>query len=102
MTNFEKSILTLGLLIAIAMGTTAFLQFSEYKIKQETYVTSLSQSYDQNVEACREAVNKANEKASEEEKKKTVKTTCIDSINGKSREATLLKDWGYSNLLKTQ
>lgn len=102
MTTYEKTIVSIGVLIVVVLGVSTLQNIKEYKIKEETYISSLQQAYDSNVEACREAVNKANETASDEDKKKAVKTTCIDSINSKSREANLLKDRGYFSLLKNE
>jgi len=90
----------LACVFVIAYVTSVAFSVSEYIIKRQTYVSTLQQTYDQNVEACREAVNKANEQATEAQKKSAVKTTCIDKINSDSREAKLLKSWGSSELLR--
>ncbi|MDO8507622.1 MAG: hypothetical protein Q7S53_03565 [bacterium] len=102
MKKSEKFLVVVGVLFVVAFTFSAVLNYLDYKLKKEGYITTLFQTYTSNVEACREAVNKANEKASDQEKKDAVKKTCIDEINNNSREAKLLKNWGQSSLLSKE
>ncbi len=66
----------------------------ELKIKEETYISSLLDQYNRDIQGCTSAVRERNKEATEED----IKKSCIEPIN-KSRTAELLKSWGYSDLL---
>lgn len=73
----------------------------ESRIKHETYISSLYDSYTRNLEECRSSVLKSVESQPQDIKDKAVRESCITPIN-QSRNAQLLKEWGYESLLSNK
>ena len=61
----------------------------ELQIKEETYISTLLDQYNRDLQGCFAAVEKS---------KTLTRNQCIESIN-KSRVGNLIKSWGYSDLL---
>jgi len=61
----------------------------ELQIKEETYISTLLDQYNRDLQSCFSAAEKS---------KTLTRDKCIENINN-SRVANLLKNWGYSDLL---
>lgn len=61
----------------------------ELQIKEETYISTLLDQYNRDLQSCFSTVEKS---------KTLTRDKCIENINN-SRVANLLKKWGYSGLL---
>jgi hypothetical protein len=61
----------------------------EFQIKEETYISTLLDQYNRDLQGCFSAAEKS---------KTLTRDKCIENINN-SRVANLLKNWGYSDLL---
>jgi len=100
----SNNIKAFAILIIIPIWIIAGLYFFNYslkvkelQIKKETYISTLVEQYNRDLQSCRNAILKESKKKGEELTAE-IQTKCIEPIN-KSRTAKLLESWGYSDLL---
>ncbi len=79
----------------LGIGLFTYNNLLEQRMKRESYISGLLDTYNRDLQGCTEAVKEEKKKKATE---KLIRETCTDPIN-KSRTAKLLRDWGYEGLL---